>query len=109
MAFGFYFLAAFFEIAGCYAFWVWWKLDKSIMWVVPGVISLIAFAWILAQVEASYAGRAYAAYGGVYIAMSLLWGALVERQMPNGYDFLGVALCFAGAAVIFFSEAFKSV
>ena len=104
MTFGFFFLAAFFEISGCYAFWAWWKLDKTILWVVPGVVFLAAFAWILAQVDASYAGRAYAAYGGVYIAASLLWGAFVERQMPNGYDLLGVALCFLGAVIIFYSK-----
>ena len=104
MTFGFFFLAAFFEISGCYAFWAWWKLDKTILWVVPGVVSLAAFAWVLAQVDASYAGRAYAAYGGVYIAASLLWGAFVERQMPNGYDLLGVALCFLGAVIIFYSK-----
>ena len=104
MTFGFFFLAAFFEISGCYAFWAWWKLDKTILWVVPGVVSLAAFAWVLAQVDASYAGRAYAASGGVYIAASLLWGAFVERQMPNGYDLLGVALCFLGAVIIFYSK-----
>ena len=104
MTFGFFFLAAFFEISGCYAFWAWWKLDKTILWAVPGVVSLAAFAWVLAQVDASYAGRAYAAYGGVYIAASLLWGAFVERQMPNGYDLLGVALCFLGAVIIFYSK-----
>jgi small multidrug resistance family-3 protein len=103
MTFGLFFLSAFFEIAGCYAFWAWWKLDKSILWIVPGIVSLIAFAWILALVESSYAGRAYASYGGVYIAASLLWGAFVERQAPTGYDILGVVLCFAGAAVIFFN------
>lgn len=77
MTLGLFFLAAFFEIAGCYASWAWRKLDKSPLWVVPGIISLVAFAWVLAQVEASYAGRAYAAYGGVYVAASLLWGAAV--------------------------------
>lgn len=108
MTFALFFLAALFEIAGCYAFWAWWKLDLTVLWVAPGVFSLIAFAWILAQVDAAYAGRAYAAYGGVYIAASLLWGAFVERQIPNGYDFLGVILCLAGAAIIFFSAVLKS-
>tara|TARA_R110000868_G_C10844257_1_gene760307 strand:- start:694 stop:1020 length:327 start_codon:yes stop_codon:yes gene_type:complete len=108
MTFGFFLVAAFFEIAGCYAFWGWWRLDKSPLWLVPAIISLVAFAWVLAQVEASYAGRVYAAYGGVYIAASLLWGAAVEKQLPNGYDLLGVAFCFVGAAVIFFSETLKA-
>tara|TARA_R110002096_G_scaffold152824_6_gene316093 strand:+ start:13570 stop:13896 length:327 start_codon:yes stop_codon:yes gene_type:complete len=108
MTFGFFLVAAFFEIAGCYAFGGWWKLDKNPLWLIPAVISLVSFAWILAQVEASYAGRAYAAYGGVYIAASLLWGVAVEKQLPNGYDLLGVAFCFVGAAIIFFSEALKT-
>ncbi|MBR9910294.1 MAG: YnfA family protein [Gammaproteobacteria bacterium] len=109
MTFGLFVFAALLEIAGCYTFWVWWKLDKSPLWLLPGMVSLAGFAWMLSQVEASFAGRAYAAYGGVYIAASLLWGAVVERQFPNGYDMLGVVFCFVGAVLIFFSERLHSL
>ena len=60
-----FFLAALFEIAGCYAFWMWLRLGKSAWWVAPGLLSLTLFALLLTRVEAAYAGRAYAAYGGV--------------------------------------------
>jgi len=73
MSFLWFIAAALFEIAGCYTFWMWLKLDKSPMWLVPGIVALALFAWILSLVETSFAGRAYAAYGGIYIIMSLLW------------------------------------
>ena len=60
--------AALAEIAGCFAFWAWLRLDKSVLWVVPGILSLVLFAYLLTRVDSPFAGRAYAAYGGVYIA-----------------------------------------
>ncbi|ATH83234.1 YnfA family protein [Ectopseudomonas hydrolytica] len=96
-------LAAVFEIAGCYAFWMWLRLDRSAWWIAPGLLSLVLFALILTRVEASFAGRAYAAYGGVYIVASLAWLALIERTRPMLSDCLGAALCLAGAAIILFA------
>jgi len=101
MSFVWFFAAAVFEIAGCYTFWMWYKLDKSILWVIPGVASLALFAWILTLVESSFAGRAYAAYGGIYIVMSLAWAAVVEKHLPSLWDGLGASLCIVGAIVIF--------
>ncbi len=68
-----YTAAACAEIAGCFAFWAWLRLDKSVWWLAPGMVSLALFAWLLTLIEATAAGRAYAAYGGIYIAASLLW------------------------------------
>jgi small multidrug resistance family-3 protein len=65
--------AAIAEIAGCFAFWAWLKLDKSIWWLVPGMAALASFAYLLTLIDVEHAGRAYAAYGGVYIAAALLW------------------------------------
>ncbi len=98
-----YAFAALAEIAGCFAFWAWLKLDKSALWLAPGMVSLAAFAWALALVPAEAAGRAYAAYGGVYIAASLVWLWAVEKQRPDTWDMTGVAICLAGAAVILFA------
>jgi small multidrug resistance family-3 protein len=95
-----YLLAAGAEIAGCFAFWAWLRLGKSVWWVAPGMASLALFAWLLTRVEADAAGRAYAAYGGVYIAASLLWLWLVEQRAPDRWDLLGGGLCLVGAAVI---------
>jgi len=71
--------------------------------LIPGLISLALFGWILSLVESSFAGRAYAAYGGIYIMMSLLWVALVEKHLPSIWDGLGAMLCIVGALVIFFN------
>lgn len=90
------------EIAGCFAFWAWLRLGGSPLWIVPGVASLMLFAWLLARVDAAFAGRAFAAYGGVYIAASLLWMWMVEGQRPDRWDMAGAVLCLAGAAVVLF-------
>ena len=97
----FYFVAALAEIAGCFAFWGWLRLDKPVWWLIPGMAALALFAWVLAQVEASHAGRAYAAYGGIYIASAIVWGWLVEGQPPDRWDIVGGAICLIGAAIIF--------
>lgn len=98
-----YATAALAEIAGCFAFWAWWRLDKSPLWLAPGLLSLVAFAWLLTLVEADAAGRAYAAYGGIYIAASLLWLWLAEGARPDRWDMAGAAICLAGASVILFA------
>lgn len=103
-----FFLAALFEIAGCYAFWMWLRLGKSAWWIAPGLLSLALFALLLTRVEAAYAGRAYAAYGGVYIVASLLWLALIERARPLLSDWLGATLCLIGASIILFGPRFTS-
>jgi small multidrug resistance family-3 protein len=95
--------AAVAEIAGCFAFWAWLRLDKPIFWLIPGMASLALFAYLLTLVQAGYAGRAYAAYGGVYIAASLIWMWMVEGARPDRWDIIGAAVCLAGAAVILFA------
>ncbi|WP_192035134.1 YnfA family protein [Halomonas sp. YLGW01] len=95
-----YVAAALAEIAGCFAFWAWWRLDKPLGWLLPGILSLALFAWLLSLTDADYAGRAYAAYGGVYIATSLAWLWLVEQRAPDRWDLIGASLCLIGAGVI---------
>ncbi|WP_064711296.1 YnfA family protein [Rhizobium bangladeshense] len=97
-----YAFAAVFEIAGCFAFWAWLKLDKSIWWLVPGMTSLALFAWLLTLVPSEAAGRTFAAYGGIYIIASLSWLWLVEGRVPDRYDISGGLICLAGASVILF-------
>lgn len=103
-----FFLAALFEIAGCYAFWMCLRLGKSAWWIAPGLLSLTLFALLLTRVEAAYAGRAYAAYGGVYIVASLLWLGMIERARPLASDWLGALLCLLGAGIILFGPRFAS-
>jgi small multidrug resistance family-3 protein len=94
--------AALAEIAGCFSFWAWLRLGKPIWWIAPGVASLIVFAYLLTLVDAAFAGRAYAAYGGVYIAASLVWLWVVEGSRPDRWDLIGAAVCIAGALLILF-------
>ena len=95
-----YALAALAEIAGCFAFWAWLRLDKPVWWVLPGVVSLALFAWLLTFVDTPVAGRAYAAYGGVYIAASLIWLWTVEGARPDRWDVIGASICLVGAGLI---------
>ena len=97
-----YLTAALAEIAGCFAFWAWYRLDKSPLWLVPGMASLALFAWVLSLSPADQAGRAYAAYGGVYVLGAVLWGWAVEGLVPDRFDLIGATLCIAGCAVILF-------
>lgn len=95
-----YAAAALCEIAGCFAFWAVLRLGKSQLWYAAGVASLVVFAWLLTHVDTPTAGRAFAAYGGVYIVASLLWMMAVERVTPDRWDITGAAISLAGAAVI---------
>ena len=88
------------EIAGCFAFWAWLRLGKSPLWLLPGLAALCFFAYLLTKIEALYAGRAFAAYGGVYITASLAWLWAVEGIRPDRWDLLGAMICLVGAAVI---------
>lgn len=94
--------AALAEIAGCFAFWAWLRLDKSIWWLAPGIVSLVLFAYFLTLVPSDAAGRAYATYGGVYIAASLVWLWAAEGVRPDRWDVAGATLCLIGATVILF-------
>jgi len=97
-----YIVAAFAEIAGCFAFWSWLRLAKPVWWIAPGILSLILFAYALTWVDSAAAGRAYAAYGGVYIIASLIWLTVVEGVRPDRFDLIGALVCLLGAGIIIF-------
>ncbi len=97
-----YVLAAFGEIGGCFAFWAWLRLQRSPLWVIPGIIALVLFASALTKIDSPYAGRAYAAYGGVYIVCSLFWLWRVESIRPDRWDAIGAFICLIGASIILF-------
>ena len=99
---GLYVAAAAAEIGGSFAFWSWLRLGKSILWIAPGIVLLIVFAVILTRIDAAFAGRAYAAYGGVYIASSLVWLWLIEGMRPDRWDVAGGLVCLVGAGIIIF-------
>ncbi len=84
--------AALAEIAGCFAFWAWLRLGKSPLCLAPGIASLMLFSWLLTRVDIDAAGRAYSAYGGVYICASLIWLWAVEGVRPDRWDAGGATL-----------------
>lgn len=92
--------AALAEIGGCFAFWAWLRQGRSIWWIAPGIAALCLFAWLLTLVDSEHAGRAYAAYGGIYILSAIGWLWLVEDVMPDRWDVTGGVACLIGAAII---------
>ena len=103
-SFAFYAIAAVAEIISCFAFWAWLRLDKSVYWILPGIVSLIVFAVLLTRINSMFAGRTFAAYGGVYIVASLLWLWIIEGQRLDKWDILGAIICIAGAVLILFGH-----
>lgn len=89
------------EIFGCYTVFMYLRLGRSPLWLVPGAASLGLFAWLL-SLHPNPAGRTYAAYGGIYIAASLVWLWRVEGQLPDRWDLIGALFCLLGAAIILF-------
>jgi small multidrug resistance family-3 protein len=96
-----YIVTALAEILGCYLPWRWLKDGGSAWLLVPGALSLAVFAWLL-TFHGAAAGRVYAAYGGVYVAVAILWLWVVEQLRPTVWDFAGAALTLAGMSLIAF-------
>ena len=102
--FGIFFTASFFEILGCYSFWMVYKMDKPFYWIFIGVVSLVLFAYLLTKVNLEFAGRAYAIYGGIHIISSLTWLFAVEKQAFTKWDTIGAIIIFIGISIILFSN-----
>ena len=94
-------LTALAEIVGCYLPYLWLRQGHSAWLLVPAAFSLAAFAWLL-TLHPQAAGRVYAAYGGVYIGVALVWLWAVDSIRPTVTDGVGVAVCLLGMAIIMF-------
>jgi small multidrug resistance family-3 protein len=92
--------AAVFELAGCYAAWAVVRRGAHPGWLVAGIVALALFALLLTRIDTDASGRAYAAYGGIYIAVALVWLAVVDGVRPDRFDLIGAGLCLVGAAII---------
>jgi small multidrug resistance family-3 protein len=90
------------EIAGCYLPYLWLKKDAPVWVLAPAAASLALFVWLL-TLHPTAAGRVYAAYGGVYVAMAIVWLWLVDAVRPTLWDGLGVAVTLIGMAIIMFA------
>ena len=90
------------EIVGCYLPYLWLKQEKSVWLLVPAALSLALFAWLL-SLHPTAAGRVYAAYGGVYIFVAIMWLWSVEGIRPSGWDLVGASVALTGMAIIMFA------
>ena len=96
---GLFVLTAIAEILGCYLPYLWLREGKSALLLIPGGISLAVFAWLL-TLHPTGAARTYAAYGGVYVVVALLWLWRIEGQRPTTWDVVGGAIALVGMAII---------
>ncbi len=96
---GIFVVTAVAEILGCYLSFLWLRRGRSPALLVPAALSLAAFAWLL-TLHPTGAARTYAAYGGVYVGVAILWLRVFERQRPTGWDLAGAAIAILGMAII---------
>jgi len=99
ITFALFVLTAVAELLGCYLPYRWLREGGSIWLLVPAALSLAVFAWLL-TLHPQAAGRVYAAYGGVYIGVALIWLWLVESIRPSATDVIGVMVSLIGTAII---------
>lgn len=98
---GLFILAGLCEIAGGYLVWQWLRNDRGIVLGVLGALTLCAYG-VVPTFQPAHFGRVYAAYGGVFVVLSVLWGWFVDKQRPDLFDVIGAFLCVSGVAVIMY-------
>ncbi|MCP1661120.1 YnfA family protein [Neisseria perflava] len=99
----FFILAGLAEIGGGYLIWLYLREGKSPLYFLLGGIVLVVYGIIPTLQPTPNFGRVYAAYGGVFVALSVLWGWLVDGMVPDGYDLAGALICLLGVAVIMYA------
>ena len=99
---GLFIITAIAEIGGCFLVYAWLRLQKTSLLLVPAIVLLAFFSWLL-TLHPSNAGRVYAAYGGVYVAMSIFWLWLVEGIVPDFFDVSGLIITLIGMSIIAFA------
>ncbi|WP_229071322.1 YnfA family protein [Actinoplanes sp. DH11] len=96
-------LAALAEIGGAWLVWQGIRENRGLLFVGAGVVALGAYGFVATLQPDPNFGRILAAYGGVFVAGSLIWGMVVDRFRPDRFDVIGAALCLAGVAVIMYA------
>jgi len=99
---GLFVLAGLCEIGGGYLVWLWLREGRSALVGALGAAILVAYG-VVPTLQSAPFGRVYAAYGGVFVVLSLLWGATVAREAPDRFDVAGALLCLAGVSVIMYA------
>ena len=98
-----FFVAAVFEIGGAWIVWQGVRQHRGIAWVGIGVVSLGLYGLVATGQPSGEFGRVLAAYGGIFVAGSLLWGIVVDHFSPDRYDYVGAGICLVGVAVIMYA------
>ncbi|WP_191562768.1 YnfA family protein [Metabacillus idriensis] len=96
-------LAGLAEIGGGYLIWLWLREGKPVYWGIFGGLSLAIYGVIAALQTFPSFGRVYAAYGGIFIVLSVLWGWGVDKKAPDLFDMLGAGICIIGVSVMLFA------
>lgn len=91
------------EIGGGYLIWLWLREGKPFYWAILGGITLVLYGVVPTFQTFPSFGRVYAAYGGIFIILSLIWGWAIDRKTPDFYDWIGAVVCIAGASIILFA------
>jgi small multidrug resistance family-3 protein len=96
-----FFLAALFEIGGGYLVWLWLRENKGVFFGFMGAITLAIYG-IIPTLQHAHFGRVYAAYGGIFIVSSLIWGAVVDKKNPDKYELIGALIALVGVFIMFY-------
>lgn len=97
----FVFLAALFEIGGGYLIWLWLRENKGAVFGLLGGLTLAVYG-IIPTFQPAHFGRVYAAYGGIFIVSSLIWGAFIDKKNPDKYEIIGALIALAGVLIMFY-------
>ncbi len=96
---GLFVMAALCEVGGAYLVWQWQRAGKTALFALFGLIALFLYS-LIQTTQAFGFERTFAAYGGIFILVALLWGWLIDKQVPDRWDWLGISVCLIGVAVI---------
>jgi small multidrug resistance family-3 protein len=96
-----FFMAALFEIGGGYLVWLWLRENKGVVFGLLGGLTLAVYG-IIPTFQPAHFGRVYAAYGGIFIVSSLIWGALIDKKNPDKYEIIGALIALAGVLIMFY-------
>ncbi|WP_340820360.1 YnfA family protein [Methanolobus sp. WCC4] len=99
---GLFFLAALFEIGGGYLVWLWLREKRGMMLGLMGGVVLAIYG-IIPTFQPAHFGRVYAAYGGIFIVSSLIWGKFVDRTEPDRYEVIGALIALVGVFIMFYT------
>ena len=96
-------VAAIAEIGGAWLVWQGWRERRGALWILAGVVALGCYGFIATFQPDPHFGRILAAYGGIFVAGSLLWGVIADKYQPDRWDCLGAATCLLGVAIIMYA------